>query len=147
MAKTVIRAARPRRTRTAPAALLTGLRSSTATSPSRLPKTLLTGHAATARTRSAEGGDSRDAAPETAGRTLVANMDVVVVIRQRERRTAEPEERDHLLGLQFGWKEKNRLDRMLRQAVRRLVAADRSPGDSGNVHCKPGHMRGDNARP
>src|SRR6266545_4774896 len=146
MAKTVIRAARPRRTRTAPAALLTGLRSSTATRPSRPPKSFLTGQVTTAKTRSAEGGDSRDAAPEAAGRTLVANMDVVVVIRERERRTAEPEERDHLLRLQFGWEEKNGLDGLLRHAVRRLVAADRSPGDSGNVHCERGHMRGDNAR-
>src|SRR5829696_6588801 len=119
-----MRTATARRRRVAPIVWPTGAASSRAIAP--------TGN------RSARAA-RRPASPwraATSASTLEADVDVVVVVGERERRAAEAEQGDDLLRLQLGGQAENRLHGALGPAAELLVTVDRRAPNGGDVRSK-----------
>src|SRR3954465_14616013 len=76
-----------------------------------------------------------------------AHVDVVVVVREREGRAAEPEERDDLRGLHLGWEQEQRADGPLGDAPGLLVPVHRDAVEGADVESAAVEVRRDDAGP
>ena len=74
-------------------------------------------------------------------------MDVVVVVRQREGRSSQPEQRDHLLRLHLSRKTKDVPHPVLGRPARVLVTSDRLSAERGDVYGESIDVRRNDAGP
>src|SRR5687768_12538518 len=75
--------------------------------------------------------------------TLEADVNMVVMVGERERGPAETEQGDHLLGLELCRKPENCLHGLLGHAARLLVTRDRNAAERGDVDAEPKDVCGD----